>query len=311
MRTPSTTIRLTLLGAVVGTACGCGLNTAVLQKGGNGRMGVLLNYSCGAHVCDPIDPAKPTIVLTHGWNPAPKAIRCTFGPASAAALKRRCGDSYNILSWDWNGVKVRPFNDEPLRIGRQQGRMLACALRARGVVPGRTQMIGHSLGTVVVSQAAACLDDLGCFCQITLLDPPTDFHEEIFERLCVQGRANCVENYWAPGISGYGGPASYAGVCNHNVGDGPHPICGIVNLGWSNHVCVMRWYYETIRCPGMRCGFQNSCLRKACGCGPPCCEGCQEACLAATDEGSDVRPDDQSNEPTAEVAARSAGSLSR
>src|SRR5829696_7588418 len=43
---------LTLLVATCGLATGCGLNTAVLQTGGNGRMGVLLNYSCNAQVCD-------------------------------------------------------------------------------------------------------------------------------------------------------------------------------------------------------------------------------------------------------------------
>ena len=100
-----------LLAACTLTA-GCAFNTPVLQRGANERMGVLLNYSCGAHPCDAIDPCKPTIVLTHGWNPLPNRIRCTFGPASAKALKCRCGDSYNILSWDWNAVRV------PLRSAR-------------------------------------------------------------------------------------------------------------------------------------------------------------------------------------------------
>ncbi|MEQ8836413.1 MAG: hypothetical protein RID07_06375, partial [Lacipirellulaceae bacterium] len=101
-------------------ASGCKLDTAIMQKGGNGRMGVLLNYSCGAHPCDPIDPSKPTIVITHGWNPAPRFIRCIFAQSSARQLRCRCGDSYNLLSWDWNGVSVSPFNDEPQRIGRCQ-----------------------------------------------------------------------------------------------------------------------------------------------------------------------------------------------
>jgi len=122
--------RLLLLILVV-LSSGCGLNSAILQKGGNGRKGVLLNYSCGAHLCDPIDPSKPTIVITHGWNPLPKRIHTTFACSGAKALKCRCGDSYNLLSWDWNAVKVSPFNDEPFRIGRCQGKMLASALRAR------------------------------------------------------------------------------------------------------------------------------------------------------------------------------------
>ncbi len=259
------------------TSLGCGLNTAVLQKGANGRMGVLLNYSCGAHPCDPIDPAKPTIVFTHGWNPLPKHIRATFGVASARALKCRCGDSYNLLSWDWNGVKVSPFKNEPVLIGRCQGKMMAAALRCRGIDPCRTQIVAHSLGTVAAAQAACCLSDLGPMRQLTLLDPPEKMHDEIFCHLGATRHACVVENYWAPGISGHGGHVDRRGVRNYTV-QGTAPVRGILDLSVSNHVHVMRWYYETIRCPSIPCGFQNSCLRCACGQDGPCCpcNECQE-----------------------------------
>jgi pimeloyl-ACP methyl ester carboxylesterase len=240
-------------------AIGCGLNTAVLQPGGNGRKGVLLNYSCGAHPCDPIDRTKPTIVITHGWNPLPERIHTTFGCAGANAIKCRCGDSFNILSWDWNAVKVSPFNDEPLRVGMCQGRMLAAALRCRGVEPCRTQIIAHSLGTIAAAQAALCLSDRGPMRQLTLLDPPEQYHEEIFCCLGATRHACVVENYWSPGISGYGAHVDCRGVRNYVV-KGTTPIRGIVDLSISNHVYVMRWYYKTMRCPSMRRGFQNSCL---------------------------------------------------
>ena len=256
--TPATR-HIVLVLALAGLTSGCGLNTAVIQKGGNGRKGVLLNYSCGAGPCDPIDPSKPTIVITHGWNPLPKRIRTTFACAGANAIKCRYGDRYNLLSWDWNGVSVSPFNDEPRRIGKCQGRMLARALRCRGVNPHCTHLIAHSLGTVAVAQAAACLRDLGPMAQITLLDPPTSMHDEIFCNLAVTRNACVVENYWAPRISGYGDEVCYRGVRNYRV-DGPTPIRGIVDLSVSNHVYVMRWYYETMRCPSMRCGFQRSIL---------------------------------------------------
>lgn len=292
---------------------GCGLNTAVLQKGGNGRKGVLLNYSCGAHPCDPIDPSKPTIVITHGWNPLPKRIRTTFGCAGANALKCRCGDSYNLLSWDWNAVKVSPFNDEPFRIGRCQGRMLASALRARGVNPRCTQIIGHSLGTLVATQAAYCLRDLGPTAQLTLLDPPTSLHEELFCRLRAQNQACVVENYWSPGISGYGGEANYRGVRNYNIGHGNAPIRGIVDLSVSNHVYAMRWYYRTMCDPSQPCGFQKSVFRRCCG-RSGCCECCNR-CADATSvsAGPSVEPPltaflvDQ----TDDSAATSAGSRKR
>jgi pimeloyl-ACP methyl ester carboxylesterase len=243
---------------------GCGLNTAVLQKGGNGRMGVLLNCSCDARPCDPIDPGKPTIVITHGWNPLPNRIRTTFGPAAARAICCRCGDRYNVLSWDWNAVRVSPFNDGPLRTGKEQGRKLACALRSRGVDPCRTQLIAHSLGTVVVAQAAQCLTvDGGRVAQLTLLDPPEDFHEEIFCKLGALRTSCVVENYWAPGVSGFGAHAPYTGVRNYCV-RGESPWLGLIDLSMNNHVFVMRWYYDTIRCRGLRHGFQDSVIAGDC-----------------------------------------------
>lgn len=260
----SARLALPIVVAAWGLMSGCAFNTPVLQRGANERMGVLLNYSCGAHPCDPIDPCKPTIVLTHGWNPLPNRIRCTFGPSSAVALKCRCGDSYNLLSWDWNAVHVPALGDGPVRTGKEQGRMMAAALRARGVDPARTQLIAHSLGTVAVAQAAVCLADLGCFAQITLLDPPESMHEEIFDRLCVTHHARCVENYWAPGLAGYGAHVDRPGVQNFIV-HGPHPVVGIVDLSRSSHVYVMLWYYNTIRCPSTPCGFQNSVFAQCCG----------------------------------------------
>jgi pimeloyl-ACP methyl ester carboxylesterase len=297
--------------AACGLASGCGLNTAVLQTGGNGRMGVLLNYSCNAHVCDPIDPNKPTIVITHGWNPLPNRIRCTFGPAAAEAIKCRCGDSYNILSWDWNGVRVPALGDGPINVGRDQGRKMAAALRCRGINPCRAQIIGHSLGTVVIAQAATCLADLGQFAQITLLDPPESMHEEIFQLQCITAHACSVENYWSPGISAYGAHANVAGVQNYKVLGAPHPVIGIVDLSVSNHVYVMRWYYDTIRCPSMRCGFQNSALLCYCGQAGPCCP-------VGDVSAADLAPPSMSfsaseSPPTSniQVAATSAGSRKR
>ena len=271
MKYPSIQHLIWLLLIVISS--GCGLNDAILKTGGNGRMGVLLNYSCGAHPGDPIDPSKPTIVITHGWNPLPKRTRTTFACAASEAIKCRCGNSYNLLSWDWNAVKVSPFNGEPFRIGRCQGKKLASALRAHGVNPRCTQFIGHSLGTLIVSQAAVCLRDLGPTAQLTLLDPPTSLHEEIFCRLKAHRHACHVENYWAPRLSGYGDDACYPGVRNYNVGDGQAPILGVVDLSRSNHVEVMRWYYRTIRNPCCCCGFQKSVFLGCCG-KQDCCEGC-------------------------------------
>jgi pimeloyl-ACP methyl ester carboxylesterase len=251
--------------AFVGAA-GCGLNTAVLQTGGNGRQGVLLNYSCGAEPDDPIDPRKPTVVFTHGWNPLPEKIRTTFGPASAAALRQRCGDRFNLLSWDWNGVRIAtPLRNEPYRVGCAQGRRMAAALRERGVAPGRTHIVAHSLGSVVAAEATRILaEEQGPVRQLTLLDPPTVLHDEIFGELAPQRHALEVENYWSPGASGFGAEVDCPGVANYCVRGGT-PWRGAVDLSLSNHVHVMRWYYDTIRCPRLRGGFQRSAVLRAPG----------------------------------------------
>lgn len=251
---------------------GCGLHTPVLDFGGTGNKGVLFNYSCGAHPCDPIDPAKPTIVITHGWNPLPNMIHTSLGTAGAQAIKCRCGDSYNILSWDWNAVRVSPIPRKTIEAGRDQGRKMAAALRCRGINPCRTQIIAHSLGTIAAAQAAVCLRDRGHFAQLTLLDPPEMFHTIIFEELCATRHACSIENYWAPGISGFGADAHYPGVRNYIV-EGTHPVMGIMDLSVSNHVNVMRWYHQSILCPSIPHGFQNSALLCFCN---RCCPQCYE-----------------------------------
>jgi hypothetical protein len=287
-----------------GMTAGCSLNTAVLQRGASCRKGVLLNYSCGARPCDPIDPTKPTIVITHGWNPLPKRIRMTFGESGARALRCRCGDSYNLMSWDWNAVKVSPFNDEPIRIGKCQGRMLAAALRSRGVNPGRTQIVAHSLGTLTAAQAAACLSDLGPMAQLTLLDPPSSMHDEIFCKLGATCHARVVENYWAPGVSGYGEEVCCcSGVRNYRV-DGSNPVRGIVDLSVSNHMHVMLWYYNTMCSSSNPCGFQYSVFRNCCG----RCPCGRNSSLAETVEAGNEEP---STLDVYNVATTSDGSLKR
>ncbi len=289
---------------------GCGLNTSVMQRGGNGRMGVLLNYSCGAYPCDAIDPAKPTIVMTHGWNPLPNLVHATFAEEGSKALRCRCGDSYNLLSWDWNAVRVSPFQGDPFRVGRCQGKMLAAALRSRGVNPCRTQIIGHSLGTVVATQAAVCLRDRGPMAQLTLLDPPTSLHAELFCRLRAQDHACVVENYWSPGISGYGDEVPYRGVQNYNIGRGHAPVRGIVDLSVSNHLHTMLWYYETMCNPAMRCGFQNSVFVRCCGRKGCLCKRCsRESSIVGPSSSTEVAL--QTTQAEGSASETSAGSRKR
>ena len=252
---------------LVAACSGCGLDPNIVVLGGNNMRGCLLNYSCGAHPADPIDPSKPTFVFTHGFNPLPRRLRTTFMQGYSRAIRCRCGDSYNLLSWDWNRatwVSLNPQKNVDNAI--RQGRCLAAALRARGVDPARTHMIAHSLGSVTMTAAAQSLACDGCrVAQLTLLDPLEKQHELIFCQLGGIASACIVENYWAPGISGYGARATYRGVRNYAV-EGRKPIWGIIDPTISNHVSILHWYYDTIRCPQIPCGFQTSVLLGCCGC---------------------------------------------
>ena len=239
---------------------GCGMNSAVLQYGGSPYKGCLLNLSAGSHACDAIDPAKPTVVISHGWNPLPKLVRTTFGQSGAHSIRHRFGDSVNVLSWDWNAVRISVWRDDPAEVARHQGKLLAGALRDRGVRAENTHFIGHSLGAIVVAQASYCLSGQGPPTrQLTLLDPPRSYHSLIFDELDATCHASKVENYWAPGISGYGGPVARAGVRNYEL-RGEHPVLGVVDLSVSNHVYVMSWYEQTMRRPANGAGFQCSFL---------------------------------------------------
>lgn len=125
-----------------------------------------------------IDRAKPTVVITHGWNssseywPSNTALSLIAGGVSGA----------NLLAWDWRtnagtdfslaGLK-RAFDPTP-----REGRLLAQALTnvlglsyQQGI-----HFIGHSLGTLVNAAAANYLHNQtgGAFdyrrTQMTLLD---------------------------------------------------------------------------------------------------------------------------------------------
>jgi pimeloyl-ACP methyl ester carboxylesterase len=125
-----------------------------------------------------IDRAKPTVVITHGWNSS-----SDYWPSNTAASLLAGGvSSANLLAWDWRtnaGTEIslsglrRAFDPTP-----REGRLLAQALTnvlglsyQQGV-----HFIGHSLGTLVNAAAANYLHSQtgGAFdwhrTQMTLLD---------------------------------------------------------------------------------------------------------------------------------------------
>ena len=180
-------------------------------------------------------------------------------------MKRRAGASaarLNVLSWEWNAatlVSLRPDTNREQTI--HQGRLLAAALAGAGLDPARTQIIGHSSGSIVAASAAA--DLLARFrrpvAQLTLLEPAKSYHSTLFGRLAAGRSAAVVENYWVPGPSGYGHAARYPGVQNHLV-PSQAPIFGVICPLRSDHLYVVHWYLATVANPIVGQGFNNSAI---------------------------------------------------
>jgi pimeloyl-ACP methyl ester carboxylesterase len=235
----------------------------LIRCGGDLAEGVLINRTPGAGLTDPIDPARPTVVFIHGFNPFPHHVHFEMTQRFAEALGRRPGGCpVNVLEWDWNGrtfVGIRFSTNTEAAIA--QGPLLAGALLRAGVDPARLHLVGHSAGSLAAASAArALVDSRGVrVAQLTVLEPAAYYHPVLFERLAAGSTARRVENYWAAGPSGYGQFAAYAGVVNARV-HGRTPWLGVVMPLRSGHLDIVRWYAATAEHPECPLGFNASVL---------------------------------------------------
>lgn len=250
--------------AVISTIAGIGDRPDFLRFGGDPSQGVLLNLTRGVRPFDPPDPGRPTLVFIHGCNAAPKLVHFTMGERLAEAVGRRDGPhpQFNVLHWNWNAatyVGLKMSANEAKAV--EQGRILATALLRSGAPLARTHLIGHSSGSIVAASAArTLLSGYGQpVAQLTLLDPAASYHGLVFDVLAAGTSARFVENYWAPGPSGYGREAPRAGVWNTRV-NGPTPYFGALSPVHSNHFHVVEWYLTTVADPRSRGGFNQSLL---------------------------------------------------
>jgi pimeloyl-ACP methyl ester carboxylesterase len=251
-----------------------GLCVALASVGGTGRstliafggdlaQGVLINRTIGAAPFDAPDPARPTFIFIHGFNPMPHAIHFEMAERFAEAVGCRFGPrTYNVLDWDWNGATfVGIHYDRNTEAAVQQGPALADAILRAGLDPARVHLVGHSHGAIVAASAARMIAARhGRFvAQITLLEAAGFYHQIVFERLGAGSAAGRVENYWSPGPSGYGQTALYAGVTNIRVPPRT-PLVGVFLPSHSGHVDIVRWYVGTAAHPDCPLGFNASVL---------------------------------------------------
>lgn len=219
-----------------------------------------MNLSPGARPFDPPDPARPTVVFVHGFNPLPRVVHFGMAQRFAESLARRGGPGMNLIGWDWNAAtftSVHPGVNSEAAV--HQGHALARALGNAGVDPARTHLVGHSAGGMVVASAARvfALGQGRPVAQLTLLDPATFYHAVIFERLGAGSLAPVVENYWCPGPSAFGREVALPGIRNFRV-DGHASYVGVVNPLRSDHLFIVRWYLATVENPHRGQGFNTS-----------------------------------------------------
>lgn len=115
----------------------------------------------------PIDPSQNTYVITHGWNNTGGNAGNNFTPADWVAEKaqaiRELDPNANIVITDWEsgarpgqnifGVNFDYFG--AAKNTKEAGEKLAEYLKAQGVDPNKTELIGHSLGGHLSGAAGA------------------------------------------------------------------------------------------------------------------------------------------------------------
>jgi hypothetical protein len=235
---------LALLAAITGTARAGDARLTAL--GPSPARGLLVNRTVGSRPFDPIDPARPAVVIVHGLNPFHPVIHFTMGSRYGEALGQRYGNTVQVFEWDWNAVTTTNVlfglsaNE---RFCEEQGRLLAASLIASRIDPSRLTFVGQSSGVIVSAAASQAIAGyygrpIG---RLTLLDPYCGQHDLIFSRLCVTSSASIVDHYWVPGPSGFGKPVDLPGVTSTRL-PSPRRYRGLIRPLHSDHMHAVRWH---------------------------------------------------------------------
>ncbi len=246
----------TARGLLAGVLCACLATAAtgqlvspiVAERGATPDGSRLTNLSVGANWNSPVNPSLPTFVITHGYNPLPNHYQLTTPQAYALKIRSRFGGNVNVLAFHWDSRgQGSPQGNNANAIGA--GIALARELAARGVAPANTTMIGHSMGTVVVTTAANAISrhSGSCTRKLVLLDAPKRRHPllvEALENTCAME----VNNIWAGGILGLGAPMNHPRIRDYQA---PSREPQATGQNWNdparnNHIDILLWYYDTL-----------------------------------------------------------------
>ena len=183
------------------------------------------------------DPARPTIVITHGWG---KAISASW-VADMARQFKAIDSSANILGWDWHEKAATLSPAECASNGNVQGGLLAVELSLIGIIPAQTQLIGHSNGGGLMGSAAtAIFNNLPTHSKIkrvTTLDSPNVLGIDA-TRFIEPNNVNEVEVYYSDNRIDL---SFGAGIKGTNVFNGEVYSTAIPPFTWQ-HSIIHDWY---------------------------------------------------------------------
>merc|ERR1711953_595597 len=121
------------------------------------------------------DPARPTKILSHGWNSHGRGYGQDFAP-----IFLEVGD-YNIFSIDWGDLENWVYPTAAIRttaVGRHAAVLVQLMVEA-GSTLADVHLVGHSLGAHVVGFLGKKVQDLGLgkVARVTGLDPAKPLFE--------------------------------------------------------------------------------------------------------------------------------------
>lgn len=185
------------------------------------------------------DPEKPTVVLTHGWQPnVPKGVKLQTGPIMAfladnpatagdvdftremaAAIRAEMGNDVNILIYNWDEAFTLISGARNLAQGDLADIGYRLAAELQRVFPAGyrqdIQFIGHSYGSAVNAYAIEDLSASGIkIAQATIIDAPTQNRTSVDLGLRVPvklytdliGNVDRLENFFGGGDFAFGNP---------------------------------------------------------------------------------------------------------
>ena len=231
----------------------------------------VFNHETGLWVSTPnpaelFNPSYGTAVIVHGWNPDDSLDLPDWTQQMASALSTRLAKQLNILGWNWQKEAQGNFTLDLWGAHshiNDQSRKLATDLNV--TMPqnytGPVQFIGHSLGTILITETAMRALEMGLTQigrvlpnQITFLDSP-DRAELIF--------LNCINDYFVIDLrkKGVYFDAYYGitGSQKNNVDLWVNLPCVVLQNGWC-HGEPIKWYYDSI------VGNETITLRKKTSC---------------------------------------------